>query len=74
MYFFSFAVGYVTTFTHRSPNGHHVKKGQVLFSLTEHYVMSLIVQHGSLDKAVTAFPVVSLKLIGESCVLIYDYP
>ena len=40
----------------------------VYFSLTERDVMSRIAQHGSLDKAVSAFPTVSLTLAsGDTC-------
>ena len=40
----------------------------VYFSLTERDVMSRIAQHGSLDKAVAAFPAVSLTLAsGDTC-------
>ena len=40
----------------------------VYFSLTERDVMSRIARHGSLDKAVSAFPAVSLTLVsGDTC-------
>ena len=42
----------------------------VYFSLTERDVMSRITKHGSLDKAVAAFPSVSLTLAnGDTCVV-----